>query len=58
MKTLLNCLFAMGEKAGSGHMLKEAEQTEPTLSGQEIDEMGGNCQNRDNKRTKYNLWVY
>lgn len=47
----------MGEKAGSGHMLKEAKQTEPTLSGQEIDEMGGNCQNRDNTRTRYNRWL-
>lgn len=31
---------------------------QPTLSGQEIDEMGGNCQNRHNIRTRYNLWVY
>lgn len=58
MKPLPNCLLSMGERAGLQYVLQEAKQTEPTLSGQEIDEMGGNCQNRDNIRTGYNLWVY
>lgn len=40
-ETLLNGMLSMGERAGSEHMLKKSQQSEPILLGQEIDEMGG-----------------
>lgn len=55
METMKHCVLSAREKAGSEHILKEAQRRKLILSDQEIDEMGGNCQNRDNIRTRYTL---
>lgn len=52
MEIVHHCMPSAGEKAGSEHILKEAQPRKLILSGQEIDEMRGNSQNRDNNKDK------